>query len=144
MDGTRLEMIALPGSTPLLSIQDDVSLEQDVQIVCASKVIIRERVTIAPRCFITDVSHPYQDIEDHNPIRSRLSHSPRPVEIGEESFLGVGSVILPGVSLGRRCIVGANSVVTHSMPDYCVCAGAPARVIKNYDPLSNAWVSVEE
>ena len=54
----------------------------------------------------------------------------RPVRIGNGSWLGHGTVVLPGASIGDHVVVGANSVVTGELPDNCVAAGAPARVIK--------------
>ncbi|MBJ7487900.1 MAG: hypothetical protein JHD14_05975, partial [Ilumatobacteraceae bacterium] len=43
-----------------------------------------------------------------------------------------GCIVLPGVTIGRHVVVGANSVVTHDLPDYCVAVGAPARVIRQF------------
>ena len=56
----------------------------------------------------------------------------RPVVIGDGSWLGYGTVVLPGARIGRHVTVGANSVVTGDLPDYCVAAGAPATVIRRY------------
>jgi acetyltransferase-like isoleucine patch superfamily enzyme len=141
-DGARFELVVRDGRIPELIIGDDVSIEQDVQFSCGSRIKIGSRVTIAARCFMADISHPYDDVEDSSSIGSRLTESYTPIEIGDECFLGVGCVILPGVILGKRCIVGANSVVTKSMPDYTVCAGVPAKPLKRYDPDSKAWVSL--
>ncbi len=56
------------------------------------------------------------------------------IRIGEECWIGMNVVILPGVELGKHTIVGAGSVVTHSFPEgYCVIAGNPARVLKTLD-----------
>lgn len=63
-----------------------------------------------------------------------------PVSIGDESFIGMGARIFPGVSIGKHCIVGANAVVTHNVPDYCVVAGVPARIIKKYDFSACKWI----
>jgi acetyltransferase-like isoleucine patch superfamily enzyme len=56
--------------------------------------------------------------------------APAPVRIGEGSWLGINVCILPGVTLGRNCVVAANSVVTRSVPDGGVVAGAPARLLR--------------
>jgi acetyltransferase-like isoleucine patch superfamily enzyme len=55
---------------------------------------------------------------------------PQEIKIGDDCFLGAHSFILKGVSLGKHCVVGANSVVTSSFPDYTVIAGAPARKLR--------------
>lgn len=52
------------------------------------------------------------------------------IHIGNNCFIGVGAIILPGVSIGDNCIVGAGSVVTKDIPSNSICAGNPAKVIK--------------
>jgi acetyltransferase-like isoleucine patch superfamily enzyme len=54
------------------------------------------------------------------------------VRIGDGSWLGHGTVVLPGVTIGRHVVIGANSVVTDDIPDRCVAAGSPARVIRRW------------
>ena len=61
------------------------------------------------------------------------------VLIGEGSWIGENVCII-GASVGKNSIVGANSVVTNNIPDYCVAVRAPARVIKRYDNKDNQWV----
>jgi acetyltransferase-like isoleucine patch superfamily enzyme len=56
-----------------------------------------------------------------------------PITIGNDVYIGVRTLILPGVTIGNRCIIGAGSVVTKSIPDNSVAAGVPARVIKSTD-----------
>ena len=53
-----------------------------------------------------------------------------PVRIGENCFIGGRSLIMPGVTIGNSCIVGAGSVVTKSVPDNCIVAGNPARILR--------------
>jgi acetyltransferase-like isoleucine patch superfamily enzyme len=142
-DGARLELIPSDGRFPSLAIGDDVSIEQNVHIACNTQIRIGDRVTIAARCTIVDISHPFDDVERTDSIGARLSIDPMPVTIEEGCFLGVGTVILPNVTLGKYCVVGANSVVTKSMPAYSVCAGAPARVIRRYDPTLRTWDRAE-
>lgn len=137
-DGARIELLPIGERFPLLEIGDDVSIEQDLHIGCVFGIKIGDRVTMSARCAILDFHHPYHDTVDEGSLVTRLSSVPTPVEIGSGCFIGIGAVIMPGVTLGKRCVVGANSVVTKSMPAYTVCAGAPATIIRNYNPDSVA------
>lgn len=56
-----------------------------------------------------------------------------PVSIGNNVFIGAGSIVLPGITIGNNVVIGAGSVVTRSVPDDCVVAGNPARRICSYD-----------
>ena len=61
--------------------------------------------------------------------RDRAGYIAKPTVIGKYSFIGGGSYILPGVHIGKGCVVGVNSVVTHDLPDYAIVVGAPARIV---------------
>ena len=56
-----------------------------------------------------------------------------PITLGDDVYIGIRAIILPGVNIGNRCIVAAGSVVSRSIPDNCVVAGVPARIIKTTD-----------
>jgi hypothetical protein len=65
-----------------------------------------------------------------------------PITVGDDVFIGYGSIILPGVQIGSRAVVGAGSVVTRDVPDGAVVGGNPARPLTTYDELMsrvNAW-----
>ena len=57
----------------------------------------------------------------------------KPSSVGDDVYIGVNAIILPGVTIGSRCVIGAGAVVTRSIPDNSVAAGVPARVIKTAD-----------
>ncbi len=65
----------------------------------------------------------------------------RDVVIGNGSWIGEHVCII-GASIGRHCVIGANSVVTRDIPDYSVAVGSPAIVIKKYDFNLNKWIKV--
>ena len=56
-----------------------------------------------------------------------------PVRINDGAWIGGGAIILPGVTIGKNSVIGAGSIVTHSIPDNCVAVGNPCRVIKQID-----------
>jgi len=57
----------------------------------------------------------------------------RPIKIGDNVFIGLRSIIMPGVTIGNNCVIAAGSIVTKDIPDNCVVGGAPARFIKTTD-----------
>ncbi|MBQ1009737.1 acyltransferase [Micromonospora sp. M51] len=61
-----------------------------------------------------------------------------PISVGDDVYIGVRSIIMPGVRIGDRCIIGAGSVVTRDVPGGSVAAGVPARVLRSTDEYLTA------
>ena len=82
--------------------------------------------------FVTDNSHGKnnESVELEIPPEKRKLYSKGPVKIGKNVWTGTNVCIMPGVSIGNGVIIGANSVVTHDIPEAAVAVGAPARVVK--------------
>jgi acetyltransferase-like isoleucine patch superfamily enzyme len=98
-------------------------------------------VAITEYVGIFDIWHSFENIQVpvvDQPLKTS------PVKIGDHSLIGMGAVIQPGVTIGKHCVIGANSVVIHNIPDYSVAVGAPARVIKQFDPVTSQWIKVTE
>ena len=123
---------------PVVRIGSRCLIGRGSGIVGHLSIDIEDDVWTGHHVYITDQNHGYRDVAV--PI-SRQSQPERPVRIGAGSWLGHGVVVLPGANIGKHVVVGANSVVTGVIPDNCVAVGAPARVIRRYDPASG-WVDV--
>lgn len=79
--------------------------------------------------YITDCDHEYRDI-NVPVIDQGIVQRGQMVSIGEGSYIGINAVIVGNVKIGKHCVIGANSVVTKDVPDYCVAVGSPAKAIR--------------
>lgn len=139
--GVRMEAIlAHENRIPELRIGDNVNIEQNVHLICHSRLIIGNDVSITGHCAIVDVTHPYANVHEPLKIGKRILDEDSFVEIGDGSFLGFGSIIMPNVRIGKYCVIGAHSIVTKNVPDYSVVAGAPAKVLSHYDLATERWL----
>ncbi len=147
-EGTRIELTA--AST--LAIGDDVTISRGAHLVPAAgsrldigaatsvqdacrlygDVRVGQRCIFAPNAFISSGTHVF-DAFPHRTIQEQEALAParqRPIRIYADCWFGINVVIAPGVTVGRGCVVGANSVVTSDLPPYHVAGGNPARVLR--------------
>lgn len=110
-------------------------------ISAARQVVIGERVLLARNVYISDHAHAFENTE--LPIMRQGIANIDPVSIGRNTWLGQNVVVLPGVTIGEHCVIGANSVVNSAIPDFSVAVGAPARVIKRYNREAGVWERVK-
>jgi acetyltransferase-like isoleucine patch superfamily enzyme len=141
--GVALSAGMVPGQeclvTPVVTIGDRCLIGRGSGIVGHFSISIGNDVWTGHHVYITDQNHGYEDITI--PI-SKQSQPERAVSIGDGSWLGHGSVVLPGVTIGRHVVIGANSVVTKDIPDFSVAVGVPAKVIRRFDESRQEWLSV--
>jgi acetyltransferase-like isoleucine patch superfamily enzyme len=127
-----------PKNSPKLIVKNHVSIGMSSTISAAHQIVIEDYVLMARNVFISDHLHGYEDVG--LPISQQPITKVRGVTIGAGSWLCQNSVILPGVTIGKNCVIGANSVVNADVPDYTVVAGAPAKIVKRYDESRQKWM----
>jgi len=126
--------------TPRIFIGDDVHIGRYACIASINSIIIEEGCLTSEYVYISDHAHGLSP--EAGLIVDQKLESKGPVCIGAHSFIGYRACVMPGVSLGKHCVVGANSVVTSSFPDYSMVAGCPARLIKRYSPTQKKWLVI--
>ncbi|MGM9812026.1 MAG: acyltransferase [Muribaculaceae bacterium] len=130
----------------IIEVGEGTTISMFSRIASLGHVKFGKYVGMGPNCFIADFNHEYTDIT--MPIKQQgLRHAPTAdktpnVEIGDGSWIGTHVVIAGNIKIGKHSVIGANSMVTHDIPDYCVAVGAPARIIKRYNPKNNEWEKV--
>jgi acetyltransferase-like isoleucine patch superfamily enzyme len=122
---------------PVVSIGDRCLIGKGSAVVGHFSITIGNDVWTGHNVYITDQNHGYEDVA--RPIGTQ-SMPEKPVTIGDGSWIGYGSVVLPGASIGDHVVIGANSVVTGDIPSYSVAVGSPAKVIRRY--VDGEWRSV--
>lgn len=146
--GLRLDAFSSGQSGICLAIGTRVEVNDHVHIGAVDSVSIGDDVLIASRVFITDHDHGCyggdfaHSSPDTRPADRELLVSP--VRIGDRVWLGEGVTVLPGVTIGSGAVIGANTVVTRDLPANCLAVGAPARVVKQYDPSAGKWAPARQ
>lgn len=125
---------------PLLKIGNGVCIGSNFLAACIDEIIIEDNVLVSDRVFVSDHIHDYHDI--NKPVITQPLLMRGQVKIKSGSFIGINVVIMPGVTIGLNSVVGASSVVTKDVPDYCVVTGNPAKIIKQFDFNKKEWVKI--
>ena len=117
--------------TPNVKIGNYVNIGDYSHLSCINSITIKDNVRMGRKVFITDNAHGASDRQllDIRPNIRPLA-SKGPVVIEENVWIGEMVCIMPGVTIGRGAIIGANAVVTKDVPPYALAAGNPAKVIK--------------
>lgn len=126
----------------LIDIGKGSNIGRRCVISAHNRIIIGEKVLIAPNVYIADCQHEYRDI-DKFVIDQGINSGNNKIIIGDGTWIGMNSCILGNVSIGRNCVIGANSFVNKDIPDYSVAVGSPAKVVKMYDNLDKEWKTIK-
>ena len=92
------------------------------------KLNLGDRVAFGPNVTLVLATHP-----NNSKLRTYVKYPIRQITIGDDTWLGANVVIMPNITIGKCCIIGAGAVVTHDVPDYVIVAGVPAKQIGMVD-----------
>lgn len=127
------------GCDPVLTIGNGCVFGRGLSIVAHERIEIGDDTVAGHYVFITDQNHGYEDLD--LPIGRQMWKN-APVRIGNSCWLGHGAIVLPGVTIADHVVVAAGSVVTSDVPDRCVVAGTPARIIRRHVE-DHGWVATD-
>ena len=121
----------------------DVILGDRVRVGIGSVIIGPVRMChgsgLGQHVFVAGFSHGFADGTKNSSVQPLTI---KPTVIEDEAHVGANSVVVAGVTIGKRCQVGAGSVVTKDIPPFSVAVGNPAKVIKRFNEKSGLWEKV--
>lgn len=146
MNINRVDLICAEGAS--LTVGDGSDIGRDSRFSANNRrggIRVGKEVLFGPGVYLADSDHDYRDISV--PImKGGIYDYPEGsyLTIGDGSWLGKNVCVVGPVSIDKHRVVGANSVVTRDIPDYTVVTGAPARVIRRWDPVKEMWIRASE
>lgn len=128
--------------SPKIIIEDNVSIGRYANITAIDQITIKSGCLISEFFYTSDHSHGYDPSLGIYPAEQQL-FSKGKVTIGPGCFIGFRVCVMPGVNIGKGCVVGSNSVVTKDLPDFTIAVGVPAKAIKRFNFDTKTWVNIE-
>ena len=129
-----------PSGEPVIVIDDNCHVGYGSIISAKNRIHLERDVLVGQQVIMLDHNHEYEDITQ--PVSKQGVTQGGRIRIGQGSWIGRGAAIIcprGELTIGRNCVVGINSVVMGSIPDYSVVFGSPATIIRQYDPETRAW-----
>jgi lipopolysaccharide O-acetyltransferase len=133
----RIEALNAEHGITRIAIGDGAAIQPFFHIGAVKSVTIGRHCLIASHVYITDHDHDFSNPEEPPIVNDRAVVAP--VEIGDYAWLGERVMVLKGVRIGERSVIGAGSIVTRDVPAYSIAVGSPARVIRTWNPLTGQW-----
>ncbi|OFK68297.1 galactoside O-acetyltransferase [Corynebacterium sp. HMSC074A09] len=118
-----------------VTIGKDVFINFGATILAQAPVTLGDRVMIGPNCSLITVGHPVNDHE----MRAEGWEIAKPISVGRNTWFGANVTVLPGVTIGEDCVVGANTLVTTDIPDRSMVLGQPGRVVRTLEDNEDRW-----
>lgn len=137
-----------PGSAssqPKIVLGKGCGIGRRSTISSKNQIVLEDDVLFAPSVLVMDHNHEFSDLT--RPIHAQGVTEGGKIRIEKNCWLGCGVAVLCNtgqLTIGRNSVVGANSVVTRSVPPYSIVAGNPAKLIKSYVPEFGKWSKPRE
>lgn len=138
--GSRIQLYPVEGNMPKIVFGEKCYIGYHNTFLAAADIVIGNEVLMASNILISSENHSTDPESDTSYMDQPLKTGP--VHIGDGAWLGERVMVMPGVTIGKKCVIGGGSVVTRDIPDYCIAVGSPARVVKTYDFDKHEWVAV--
>jgi acetyltransferase-like isoleucine patch superfamily enzyme len=129
------------GGDPVIVLDDEVRIGRRCMISAQNRIHVGRNAIFAPSVLVMDHNHEYEYTTI--PISAQGTTAGGTIRIEEGCWFGYGAVIVCSsgeLVIGKNCVIGANSVVTRSIPPFSVVTGNPGRVVRHYDPAKGMWV----
>lgn len=126
-EGVNIQSGVRFGRGSLISIGTNSGLGEGSYLVAMASICIGHDVMVGPQVMMLTGGHAYDD-SCRRLIDQKVMTAP--ISIGSDVWIGARVIILPGVTIGDRVVIGAGSVVTKDLPSGSLCAGVPCKVIK--------------
>jgi acetyltransferase-like isoleucine patch superfamily enzyme len=129
------------GTEPVIVLDDGCKIGRRCMISAQNRVHLEKDTVFGPHVLVMDHNHAFEDVTV--PIGLQGTTEGGTIRIEEGCWVGFGAAIVCGkgeLVVGKNSVIGANSVVTRSIPPHSVVTGNPARVVKQFDPAKGKWV----
>lgn len=140
--GCRIEAFTSEKKKKIILFGDNVQINDYVHITSMCKVSIGNNVLLASKIYISDCTHGFYGKElNSSPLEIPMEREYNVAEVCLEDNVWIGEFVsvLPGVTIGKGSIIGANSVVTRDIPPNVIAVGSPAKPIKKYNFKNEKW-----
>jgi acetyltransferase-like isoleucine patch superfamily enzyme len=129
------------GDEPVILLEDGCRIGRRCMISAQNRIQIGKNTIFAPSALVMDHNHAFEDV--NVPIIDQGTTKGGTIRIEEGCWIGFGAAIVCSqgeLVVGKNSVIGANAVVTRSIPPYSVVTGNPGRVVKQFDPAKGQWV----
>ena len=138
----RVDVVEVPDhDEPVILLDDGCNLGQRATILAINKIHIERNNIFGPSVFVTDHNHSFEHLDIS--IKEQGITEGGTIRFEEGCWIGFGAAIVCSsgeLIIGKHSVIGANSLVTRSIPPYSIVMGNPGRVVKQYDPVKGQWV----